>query len=224
MEVLLYHYCFFRIYSLFIYKIGGITFVVKNWISIIIIMGLITLVAINVLDNKKEPNDEKETVKTAETATKTEAASTNEKEDTTSQVEYVAPDFELKMLEGETVRLSDYVGKKVILNFWATWCPPCKEEVPHMQKVYEEYKNQGVEILAVNVTNKDNGKEAVSQFVKEHGLTFEVLLDEEGFVGNTYQVVTLPTTYMIDTKGNMVDIIEGPMNEELMKELINKAE
>ncbi|MGE7674286.1 peroxiredoxin family protein [Lysinibacillus sp. NPDC094403] len=191
---------------------------VKNLISIIIIMGLLTIVAINVLGN------EKETVKTAETAKKTESASTNEKEDTTYQVEYVAPDFELKTLKGETVRLSDYVGKKVILNFWATWCPPCKEEVPHMQKIYEEYKNQGIEILAVNVTNKDKGEEAVAQFVKEHGLTFEVLLDEEGFVGSKYQVFTLPTTYMIDTKGNMIDIIEGPMNEALMKELINKAE
>lgn len=191
---------------------------VKNLISIIIIMGLIMIVAMNVLGNEKETIDENETVKTAETA------STNEKEDTTNQVEYVAPDFELKTLEGETVRLSNYVGKKVILNFWATWCPPCKEEVPHMQKVYEEYKNQGVEILAVNVTNKDKGEEEVAQFVKEHGLTFEVLLDDEGFVGSTYQVLTLPTTYMIDTKGNMVDIIKGPMNEALMKELINKAE
>lgn len=208
----------FIIYSLLIYKIGGITFVVKNLISIIIIMGLITIVAINVLGN------EKETVKTAETAKKTESASTNEKEDTTYQVEYVAPDFELKTLKGETVRLSDYVEKKVILNFWATWCPPCKEEVPHMQKIYEEYKNQGIEILAVNVTNKDKGEEVVAQFVKEHGLTFEVLLDEEGFVASKYQVFTLPTTYMIDTKGNMIDIIEGPMNEALLKELINKAE
>lgn len=181
-------------------------------------MGLITIAAMNVLGN------EKETVKTAETAKKNETASINEKEDTTNQVEYVAPDFELKTLEGETVRLSDYVGKKVILNFWATWCPPCKEEVPHMQKVYKEYKNKGVEILAVNVTNKDKGEEAVAQFVKGHGLTFEVLLDEEGFVGSTYQVLTLPTTYMIDTKGNMVDIVKGPMNEALMKELINKVE
>jgi len=192
---------------------------VKNFIAMIIIMGLITIVAMNVLGNEKGPIDAKETVKTVK---KTETASTNEKENT-KNVEYVAPNVELKTLKGETVRLSDYVGKKVILNFWATWCPPCKEEVPHMQKIYEEYKNQGVEILAVNVTNKDK-EEAVVQFVKEHGLTFEVLLDEEGFVGSTYQVLTLPTTYMIDTKGNMVDIIEGPMDEALMKEIINKAE
>ena len=129
----------------------------------------------------------------------------------------------MKTLDGETVRLSDYVGKKVILNFWATWCPSCKTEVPHMQKVYEEYKNQGVEILAVNVTNQDKGKEAVAQFVKEHGLTFEILLDEEGSVGSKYQILTLPTSYMIDTKGNIVETIVGPMDEALMKELIKKA-
>lgn len=90
-----------------------------------------------------------------------------------------------------------------------------------MQKIYEEYQNQGVEILAVNVTNKDKGKEVVAQFVKEHGMTFDIMLDEEGSVGSKYQVITLPTTYIIDTKGNMVNIIEGPMNEALMKELIN---
>lgn len=185
-------------------------------ISIIIIISLIMIVAINV----KKPIDEKETMKTEETA-QTETSAPHATEETQNQVEYRAPDFELQTLKGETVHLSDYVGKKVFLNFWATWCPPCQEEVPHMQKIYEEYQNQGVEILAVNVTNKDKGKEVVAQFVKEHGLTFDIMLDEEGFVGSKYQVITLPTTYIIDTKGNMVNIIEGPMNEALMKELIN---
>lgn len=197
---------------------------VKNWISIIIIMALIAMVAVNVLGDDKDQTKEKESTKTVEAANKTEVASTNEQEDATSQAEYVAPDFELKTLDGKTVRLSDYVGKKVILNFWATWCPPCNEEAPHMQKVYEEVKNQGVEILAVNVTSQDKGREAVAQFAQKYGLTFEILLDEEGLVSSQYQILTLPTSYMIDTKGNMVDIIEGPMNEALMKELINKAE
>lgn len=208
------------IYFILIYKIGGITFVVKNTISIIIIISLITIVSINVFGNVKKPIGENETMKAEETA-QTETISTNATEDTQNQVEYRAPDFELQTLKGETVQLSDYAGKKVFLNFWATWCPPCKEEVPHMQKIYEEYQNQGVEILAVNVTNKDKGKEVIAQFVNEHSLTFDVLLDEEGFVGSKYQVITLPTTYMIDTKGNMVNIIEGPMNEALMKEMIN---
>lgn len=189
-------------------------YMVKNWISIIIVIGLITIVAMNTIGNEKEPRDEKVVVKASEAP----------KEEPPTQVEYIAPDFELKTLEGEAIRLSDYAGKKVILNFWATWCPPCKEEVPHMQKIYEEYQNQGVEILAVNVTNQDKGKEAVAQFVKEYGVTFDVVLDEEGDVGETYQVITLPTTYMIDTNGNMIDVIEGPMDEALMKELINKAE
>ena len=70
-----------------------------------------------------------------------------------------APDFELTTLEGETVKLSDYRGKKVILNFWATWCPPCKAEMPHMQNFYEENKDKDVEIVAVNLTNMDKGSE-----------------------------------------------------------------
>lgn len=176
--------------------------------SFVIIIGLVVIVAMNVLGDEKKKNE------------KGTKAVAHEQEDVT----YVAPDFELTTLEGETVRLSDYVGKKVFLNFWATWCPPCKEEAPDMQAIYEAYKDQGVEMLAVNVTNKENGEAAVAQFVKEHGLTFEVLLDKEAVASSMYQVITLPTTYMIDTKGNMVDAIEGPMNEALMKELINKLD
>lgn len=130
-----------------------------------------------------------------------------------------APDFELNTLEGETVKLSDYRGKKVILNFWATWCPPCKAEMPHMQKFYEENKDKGVEILAVNLTNMDKGVEEVKTFVKENGLTFPIPLDEEGNAGTTYQAFTIPTSYILDENGVITKKIVGPMDENMMKEL-----
>lgn len=192
----------------------------KNWISGTIIIALIAIVVVNLIGNDKKATSNKETVEKAEAAQKKEASQATKEEDTTSSVEYVAPDFELKTLEGQTVRLSDYIGKKVILNFWATWCPPCKEEVPHMQKVYEKYKDQGFEILAVNVTTQDKGQQAIAHFVEDYGMTFDVLLDEEGIVGETYQVITLPTSYMIDEKGNMVNVIEGPMTEAMMEEFV----
>ncbi|MGA9225616.1 MAG: redoxin domain-containing protein, partial [Mesobacillus sp.] len=112
-----------------------------------------------------------------------------------------APDFELTALDGKTVKLSDYRGKKVILNFWATWCPPCKAEMPHMQNFYEENKDKGVEILAVNLTNMDKGVDEVQKFVKEYGLTFTIPLDEEGVAGTTYQAFTIPTSYILDENG-----------------------
>jgi len=130
-----------------------------------------------------------------------------------------APDFELTALDGKTVKLSDYRGKKVILNFWATWCPPCKAEMPHMQNFYEENKDKGVEILAVNLTNMDKGVDEVQKFVKEYGLTFTIPLDEEGVAGTTYQAFTIPTSYILDENGVITKKIVGPMDENMMKEL-----
>lgn len=130
-----------------------------------------------------------------------------------------APDFELTTLDGKPVKLSDYRGKKVILNFWATWCPPCKAEMPHMQNFYEENKDQNVEILAVNLTNMDKGRDDIEAFVKEYGLTFPIPLDEEGNAGTTYQAFTIPTSYILDEKGIITKKIVGPMDENMMKDL-----
>lgn len=130
-----------------------------------------------------------------------------------------APDFELTTLDGKPVKLSDYRGKKVILNFWATWCPPCKAEMPHMQKFYEEYQDDNVEILAVNLTNMDKGRDDIEAFVKEYGLTFPIPLDEEGNAGTTYQAFTIPTSYILDEKGIITKKIVGPMDENMMKDL-----
>lgn len=190
----------------------------KSIISIFIIVVAIAAVVINFTVNKKDEANESKSVEV------TKSESTQKAEGKNADVQYAAPDFELTTLDGETVLLSDYQGKKVILNFWATWCPPCKAEMPHMQKFYEKYKDQGVEILAVNLTSQDKGVDKVKAFVEENGLTFPILLDEEGEVGQKYQIATIPTSYMIDTKGNIVQTIVGPMDEEMMESLISKAE
>ncbi|KPL59464.1 redoxin domain-containing protein [Rossellomorea vietnamensis] len=136
-----------------------------------------------------------------------------------------APDFSLTTLDGEEVKLSDYQGKKVILNFWATWCPPCKAEMPHMEQYYEKNaKKENVEILAVNLTSQDEGKKAVQQFVDGYELTFPILLDEKGDIGGEYRAFTIPTTYMIDTNGLIRHKIVGPMNEEMMGKMVRGME
>ncbi|WP_456273290.1 redoxin domain-containing protein [Bacillus sp. AK031] len=136
-----------------------------------------------------------------------------------------APDFTLTTLEGEEVALSDYRGQKVILNFWATWCPPCKAEMPHMQEYYEQYhERENVEMLAVNLSTIDNGKEAVQEFVEEYGLTFPIPLDEEGEQGTAYQAQTIPTSYMIDTNGVIQHKILGPMNKEMMIQMVRSMD
>lgn len=136
-----------------------------------------------------------------------------------------APDFVLTTLDGETVQLSDYRGKKVILNLWATWCPPCRAEMPDMQKYYDEQaQDENVEILAVNLTTEDRGMDKINAFVEEFALTFPIPMDVDGDVGDVYQAATIPTSYMIDTEGRVQNKIVGPMNEEMMEDFIENME
>ncbi|ASK64034.1 alkyl hydroperoxide reductase [Virgibacillus phasianinus] len=131
----------------------------------------------------------------------------------------IAPDFKLQTLNGETVQLSDYRGKRVLINFWATWCPPCRAEIPDLQKLYE---NKDVAILAVNMTGSEKSKGAVTEFAKKYGMTFPVLLDENADVTTTYQVRAYPTSYMIDSEGRIQFIALGAMNYELMTQQLEK--
>ncbi len=126
-----------------------------------------------------------------------------------------APDFELKTLDGKTVKLSDYRGKKVILNFWATWCPPCKAEMPDIQKYYNE-ADDNVEILAINIDPQYD----VKKFVREVNVTFPVLLDSNDEVNTMYRILTIPTTYFIDGTGIIRSKHLSVMTIEIIREHI----
>lgn len=136
----------------------------------------------------------------------------------------IPPDFELMTLDGEKIRLSDFNGKKVILNFWATWCPPCRAEMPHMENFYKKNAEKlNVEIIAVNLTANEkggNGPEKVKKFIEDYGLTFHVPLDEEGEVGDKYRIIPIPTSFLIGTNGVIQKKILGPMDEEMMEKLV----
>lgn len=113
---------------------------------------------------------------------------------------HLAPDFTLKTLEGNTVRLSDFRGKKVVLiNFWATWCPPCRLEMPTMQQIYSEYKARGFEILAVNI--ESDARKEIEDFVRELRLTFPILLDPDMKVTRKFRIIGLPVSVLIDRQG-----------------------
>ena len=130
-----------------------------------------------------------------------------------------APDFELKTLDGETVRLSDYRGERVLINFWATWCPPCRAEIPDLQKLHD---NKDVTILAINLTESEKGNGDITDFVKEFEMTFPVLMDEKSEVSTTYQVQAYPTSYMIDSNGRIQFIALGAMNYDIMVRELEK--
>lgn len=140
----------------------------------------------------------------------------------TLQIGAPAPDFNLRTLEGKPVTLSALRGYAVLINLWATWCPPCAQEMPAIQRMYIEYRDQGLVVLAVNVTAQDNPLN-IQPFVERYGLTFPILLDETGQVSAAYGLRSLPTSYFIGRDGTIRDIvIGGPMAEALLRTRIEE--
>jgi len=130
---------------------------------------------------------------------------------------FLAPDFELKTPAGESITLSDLQGQAVLVNLWATWCPPCRAEMQSIEKLYREYKDQGFTVLAIDITYQDEPS-AVMPFVNEQGLTFPILLDETGGTAKAYQLRSLPSSFFIRRDGMINDVvIGGPMSEALLR-------
>lgn len=121
----------------------------------------------------------------------------------------VAPDFELPDLNDGSVRLSDFRGKVVFLNFWATWCQPCREEMPSMEILYENFKQDGLVILAVSI-DRVTTKKDIPPFVKSMNLTFPILVDSWGQTDKRYKLMGVPETYIIDQQGILQEKVIGP--------------
>ncbi|KXH82053.1 thiol-disulfide oxidoreductase ResA [Sporosarcina sp. HYO08] len=132
-----------------------------------------------------------------------------------------APDFELIDLEGNKQRLSDYKGQGVLLNFWGTWCPPCKKEFPYIENQYKDFKDQGVHVLAVNIKES---KLKVEAFRDQYGLTFPIAIDKDESVKEAYNVVPLPTTFFINKEGEIEQIITREMSEAEIKSLMESIQ
>ncbi len=147
---------------------------------------------------------------TGQTAPTTQAAA--------PQKGFRAPDFSLPGLKDEAaISLSSLRGQVVLVNFWASWCPPCRAEMPAMQRVYTTYKDQGLVILAVNSTIQDSQSEAL-RFAEENRLTFPILLDAEGLATRLYAIRSLPTTFFVGRDGIIREVvIGGPMSEALLR-------
>jgi peroxiredoxin len=145
------------------------------------------------------------------------AATTNGAPPPSPREGFSAPDFTLDLLGGSQVTLSDLRGQAVMVNVWASWCPPCREEMPAIQNVYETYQDQGLVVLAVNTTYQDRETDAAT-FVREFGLTFPVPLDRNGSVSQRYQLRGLPSTYFVDRQGVIHSVVVGgPMSESWIR-------
>lgn len=145
--------------------------------------------------------------------------------------EVLAPgyDLELKDQFGKVHTLSDYKGKVIFLNFWATWCGPCRNEMPDIQKLYEEYSAQGedAEVVILGIAGPEIGQEGssgdIAGFMEENGYTYPVLMDESGEMFDQYGISAFPTTFMIDRDGNVYGYVPGQMTEDIMRSIIEQT-
>ena len=198
------------------------------------------LASLTQTENAKEPEDEsedkqKDTKKDTETSPKEpediqeESQTQGESENTPEESEKMpALGFELKDQYGNVHTLEDYKGKTIFLNFWATWCPPCKEEMPDIQKIHETYDKEGKEaliVLGVAAPNygREGSKEDIKAFLESNGYTYPVLMDEEGALLEAYQIYSYPTTFMIDRDGNVFGYVSGMLTEEMMNSIIRQT-
>jgi peroxiredoxin len=138
-----------------------------------------------------------------------------------AKVGKTAPGFTLKNLDGQDVALSDFQGKPLLINFFATWCDPCRSEMPDLEAEWQQYKAQGFTVLAVNLTNQDTVSD-VQAYVEQLNLTFPTLLDDTGSVASLYKVGPIPTSYFIDKNGVLNAVQVGAMSRQTMDQHIQK--
>jgi peroxiredoxin len=126
---------------------------------------------------------------------------------TKSKTEKPAPDFSLQDINGNKVSLEDFRGKSILLNFWATWCQACKEELPSMQRLHEALSRKGIEVVAISIDR--NNLDRIKEFAKDYKLTFPILWDPDQKVRKHYYIMGLPTTYLIDPEGKLRGFASG---------------
>lgn len=164
---------------------------------------------------------------TQEEATETESESEEEEEAAEEVKTIPAIDFTLKDQYGNTHTLSDYKGKTVFLNFWATWCSPCRAEMPDIQKLYEEFQQEEEDIVILGVAapnlGREKSEEGIKGFLEENGYTYPVVMDTDAEAFQAYGINSFPTTFMIDKDGNVFGYIPGQLSEETMRDIIRQT-
>ncbi|WP_010095619.1 peroxiredoxin family protein [Ornithinibacillus scapharcae] len=194
----------------------------KKWILIVIVVGMVGWAVYDFINSNSQTSekiDKMDTIKEVEA--ESEGAENTEEPVIGLEVGNMAPDFQLQTLSGDNVKLSDFRGNRVMINFWATWCPPCRAEMPDMEKFHQD---KDVVILAVNLTDAESSIEDVEDFSDEYKLTFPILMDTNLDVADLYMIQPIPTTYMVDSNGLISYKAFGAMNYDLMVQEYEKME
>ncbi|MBE5858189.1 MAG: redoxin domain-containing protein [Lachnospiraceae bacterium] len=217
-------------------KVGGALLVVMGILMFTGKMNSITnylSTATNVFDSEEVssevvPDSEEEIVAEAEAVEEVAPDSEAAVDEADTPDPIPAPDFTLVDQYGETHSLSDYKGQIIFLNFWATWCPPCREELPYIEELYREYQENGDDSVAfVGVTfpglGSEKDVEGVKAFLTENDYTFPVLMDESADLAESYYITAFPTTFIIEADGNVLGYIPGGMTKDIMEDVIAQA-
>lgn len=201
-------------------KIGGVLMILMGVLMFTGKMNAFTGYLSGTTSVTEEKKEETQTEQKEEDTKKEEAEKAQE------EASMDAIDFTLYDQYGEEHSLADYKGKTIFLNFWATWCPPCKAEMPDIQKLYESYGEDGeVAIVGVAAPNYGNetSEDGIKQFLEENGYTYPVLMDTEGELFAKYGIQSYPTTFMIDKEGKIFGYVSGQLTEDMMKSIINQT-
>jgi peroxiredoxin len=197
---------------------------VKKWILIVVVIGMLGWAVFDFIDSNRKSADRFENVEKVEEeddSQNEQAVETGTEPVIGLEVGNKAPDFQLDTLTGDTVKLSDFRGSRVMINFWATWCPPCRAEMPDMEEFHQD---KDIVILAVNLSDTEKSVEDVEQFTDDFKLTFPILMDTNLDVANLYAIQPIPTTYMVDSNGIISYRAFGAMNYDLMVQEFEKME
>ena len=207
-----------------------VKYTVKIGAALLILMGFMTLTGFmngitGYLSNLGNNSQNSQSTTQEVTSDESVEEENNKQEE---QVEIVpAPDVTLTDQYGNVHTLSDYKGKTVFLNFWATWCPPCKQEMPDIQKLYEKYGQNKEDLIVLGVAGPNMGREGnvehIKNFLEDNNYTFPVVMDEEGLSFYQYGIRAYPTTFMIDAEGNVYGYVESALTSEIMESIVKQT-
>lgn len=211
-------------------KLGGILLIIIGILTFTGYANSISSYLNRYSSNNKNSNnrEEKNTIQGSTTQESTAQQNTSEQEDTTLE----AFDFTLTDQYGNIHTLSDYKGKVVFLNFWATWCPPCKLEMPYIEELYNEYNLNQDDIVILGVANpsseeyphnQDVNEAEIKKFLDDNNYTFPVVFDKTGQTLNDYFINSFPTTFMIDKLGNIYGYVQGSLTKDMIINIINQT-
>ena len=204
-----------------------VRYTVKLGAVLLIVMGILTLTGATGTISADLAAASGTTAVQEEPAAEQEAPSGGAQEESGEIPEIPAPDFTLTDQFGETHTLSDYRGQTVFLNFWATWCGPCKMEMPDIQALYENWDENAGDLVVLGVAGPNIGREGsaedIAAFLEENGYTYPVVMDDTGALFYQYGISAYPTTFMIDPEGNVFGYVQGAVSREIMDDIIQQT-